>query len=170
MKRVVGLDLSLTATGIVALNEGEIVKQNVISYPKLKGWKRMNLIVGDITEFLEEVNPELVCVEGYAFGAKFNREKLGELGGIIRFNCLYLGCISYIDISPPSLKKFATGKGNCKKEIVMMKVLKEYNIEFENNNLCDAFVLAKIADALVRKVKLKNKIQEEIISKLKKDL
>jgi len=170
MKNVVGIDLSYTATGIIWLRDGEILRQKVIKFPKLKGWERIDNITYDIDRLLHDARPDLICIEGYSFGSTFGMGvTIGELGGIVRYNSLYSEDYKYIDVAPTQLKKFATGKGIGKKELIMMKVLKEYGIEFEDNNLCDAFVLAKIADALVRSVKLKNKAQQEIIEKLKKE-
>jgi len=49
--------------------------------------------------------------------------------------------------TPTELKKFITGKGNAKKQIIIQQVYKKYGIEFEDDNLADAFVLAKMAEA-----------------------
>ncbi|MGD2073064.1 MAG: hypothetical protein PVG65_06210, partial [Candidatus Thorarchaeota archaeon] len=48
-------------------------------------------------------------------------------------------------IAPSTLKKFVTGKGNCKKELILLKVYQKFEIEFDNHNLADAFSLAKMA-------------------------
>jgi Holliday junction resolvasome RuvABC endonuclease subunit len=92
-----------------------------------------------------------VAIEGYAPSAKFNRELLGELGGIIRLavhEALHEVCPPPLIVSPSSLKKFATGKGNVPKDNVMLAVYKKWDAEFTSNDLADAYTLARIAYAV----------------------
>lgn len=92
-----------------------------------------------------------VCMEGYAPGAKFQREQLGELGAAVKyalFNALPYPVGHPTIVSPGQLKKFATGKGVAAKDIVIKEVFKKWGADFNDNNLADAFVLAKIAFAL----------------------
>ena len=53
--------------------------------------------------------------------------------------------INYKIITPGTLKKFICGKGNAKKDLMLMKVYKKFGIEFEDDNLCDAYSLARLA-------------------------
>lgn len=53
--------------------------------------------------------------------------------------------VNYKVIAPGTLKKFITGKGNAKKDLMLMKVYKKFGIEFEDDNLCDAYSLARLA-------------------------
>jgi len=53
--------------------------------------------------------------------------------------------IKYKVITPGTLKKFVAGKGNVKKELMLLKTYKKWGIEFDNNNLCDAYGLARLA-------------------------
>lgn len=48
-------------------------------------------------------------------------------------------------ITPNAIKKFVTGKGIARKELMLLKVYKRWGIEFEDNNLCDAYSLARLA-------------------------
>jgi len=66
------------------------------------------------------------------------------------------------------LKKFVCGKGGVKKEVILLHTYKRYNETFENNNICDAFVLAKIAEAIInQEIKLTD-FQENIIKNVNK--
>jgi len=58
---------------------------------------------------------------------------------------LYNEMKSYIITTPTTLKKFITGKGNAKKELMLLKVYKKWGKEFDNNNICDAYSLAEYA-------------------------
>ena len=53
--------------------------------------------------------------------------------------------INYNVITPGTIKKFITGKGTAKKDLMLLKVYKKFGIEFENDNLCDAYSLARLA-------------------------
>jgi hypothetical protein len=90
---VVGLDLSLTETGVSCGKHGELVIK-----PKLKGVERLWQIEKEV--FKHTHHADLVVIEGYSFGSKgraiFN---IGELGGVIRL-MLYKGNHNFIEVPP----------------------------------------------------------------------
>jgi len=53
--------------------------------------------------------------------------------------------IEYKVITPGTIKKFITGKGTAKKDLMLLKVYKKFGVEFEDDNLCDAYSLARLA-------------------------
>lgn len=138
-----GLDLSLTATGIAELSDvgfGAIT----LDTGKKRGNDRLQYIRERIALRLEGCKG--VGIEGYAMGAKFNREAMGELGGIVRM-LLWERGVPYVNIAPNALKKFITGKGNASgKGLVMVEVYKRYQITAEDDNQADALVLAHMAE------------------------
>lgn len=143
----VGIDLSLTGTGFIILNEeGEIVKQELISTKSSDIIeKRLIEIQGKLFLFLEIEKVYTIYIEGLSFGSKGQSIlELGALHYFIRI-FLYQNNIKYKIIPPGVLKKFITGKGNAKKNLMLLKVFKKWGIEFEDDNLCDAFSLAKMA-------------------------
>jgi Holliday junction resolvasome RuvABC endonuclease subunit len=81
-------------------------------------------------------------MEGYAFGAKFAREILGELGGILKLAVNDYACADLLVVSPNELKKYATGKGNAKKQDVLLGIYKNWEVSFDDDNQADAFALA----------------------------
>ncbi len=143
----VGIDLSLTGTGLVILYEnGDIIEQKLISTKSSEIIEKRLLKIQEEISFISEINRlQNVYIEGLSFGSKGQSIlELGALHYFIRI-FLYQKNINYKAISPGSLKKFVTGKGNAKKNLMLMKVYKKWNIEFEDDNLCDAFSLAKMA-------------------------
>ena len=40
------------------------------------------------------------------------------------------------------LKKYATGKGNCEKNLILLSVYKNFGQEFKSDDIADAYVLA----------------------------
>ena len=53
--------------------------------------------------------------------------------------------VNFKVIAPGTLKKFVTGKGNSKKDLMLLKTYKKWGVEFEDDNLCDAYGLARMA-------------------------
>ena len=105
--------------------------------------ERLSHIKKNIVYIIKKYNINFVGIEDYSYGSKGQAIiNLGELGGIIRLY-LYEHKIIFKVISPTTIKKFITNKGNSKKELMLLKVYKKYGIEFENNNICDAYALGK---------------------------
>jgi len=145
MKNFVGVDLSLTETGLVVLDRNfKILQQILVSTnPTVNIECRISEIKESIWKFFNK--DSVIYIEGLSFGSRGG--KMLELGGLhyyIRTH-LYLTGFDFKTVPPTSLKKFITGKGNCKKELMLLKVYKKFGIEFDNNNLCDAYSLARLA-------------------------
>ena len=80
-------------------------------------------------------------MEGYAYGAKLNREKLGELGGIVKLAVRHVLHTDPVSVPPTTLKQFATGSGKASKE-QMVTAVQQFDPEITNDNLADAYLLA----------------------------
>ena len=63
-------------------------------------------------------------------------------------------------------KKFITGKGNAPKEFMLMEVYKRFNEEFRDNNICDAYCLARVGDMIINPNDQLLSYQQEVINKL----
>lgn len=149
---IIGLDLSLTGTGICvyyipadASDLKPCIETNRLEND-LTGPERLIFIREKVVESCR--GAELVCLENYAFGRPNQAHQVGELGGVVRV-ALHEAGIKYVEVTPNQLKKFATGKGGAKKEEVMLGVYKKWQKEFPSNDETDAFVLAKIGETLV---------------------
>lgn len=172
----VGLDLSYTSTGIGVLVDGAFSEQwsEVFKTAKSKtsepydsikrAMKVANVVRHKISQLATQAEQSQgslsVWIEGYAYGAFANRERLGELGGIVKTAILEAG-YEYDVLPVTSVRKFVCGKGNARKEMVMMSLLKRYDIEITQNDLADAVGLALTGDAIalarvaaIEKVKL----------------
>lgn len=136
MTRVVGLDLSLSATGIA----------DVLGVRTLKSRKTgpARLIELRDAVLVSCLAADIVALEGYSMGSHdAHAHALGELSGVVRV-ALYEKGITYVDIAPSTNKKFATGKGNANKEAMLLAAARKADalgIEITNNNEADAFWL-----------------------------
>ncbi len=154
----VGIDPSLTATGLVIIdNFGKLLHSKIIS-SKLSGPARLahirDSVYNELSEFLTK--PSLICIEHYAMGCKFGREAAGELGGVLRV-LFYENECEYLEIPPLRLKQYATGKATAEKDHILMAVYKKWGVEFAKNDEADAFILAQMARAITI---FKNKIYD----------
>lgn len=178
MIATIGIDPSLTGTGVVVLVDGKLKEKALIKTKPdvektpvnelkrlLNITSKIQLITNKYTQYTE-----MVVIEGLSFGAR-NTTALIQLSGLnylIR-KLLYELNIPFTICAPTTLKKFICGKGNAQKDLVMMKVYKRYNVTLTNDNEADAYVMSRIADALVREVKLTT-FQKEVINLLKQQL
>lgn len=85
--------------------------------------------------------PSVVVMEGYANAAKFGREVAGELGGTIKLVVFEVTGSPPLVVPPTSLKKFVTGKGNAKKNEMLLGVYKQWGVSFADDNQADAYAL-----------------------------
>lgn len=142
---VIGLDLSLTATGIAhPAGEVEVIRPEKID-KGIAGHPRIELIRSRIAEVVSaHTLIELVVIEGYSYGSHlaYARE-IGELGGVIR-NHLYQERVAYLDVPPNTLKKIATGNGRATKVQVMQAAKKRLDYEGSDDNESDALWLRAI--------------------------
>lgn len=164
-KIVAGLDLSLTSTGYSVL-EGDCILERGRLGVSYKDFRRVVFIADEIEQLCKKRKPELVCIEGYSFASQNHRlADLGELGGLTKYKLIKLG-VPWLIVSPNQLKKFVTGKGSGKKNVVIMHTYKKYGVEFESDDECDAYVLARIAQACSEDFEKLDKAQTEVVNKI----
>lgn len=135
------LDLSLTSTGGARYGETFTIKS------KLRGTERLREILEDVmTRADRPPQVRLVIIEGYAMGGMGRVFDIGELGGVIKLGLLYKKLPVAI-IPPSSLKKFATGKGNAKKDDMLEAAIRYFDFTGHGNDEADAWLLLKMAEA-----------------------
>lgn len=145
----IGIDQSYTGFGFVVLDETGHCHQKTLRKYELKKYEsesaRLEAIYTELEEFFNLalcMTPNIkVFMEGYAYGAKLNREKLGELGGVVKLACQIVLCTAPTSIAPKALKSFATGKGTASKS-EMVLAAQQFDPEITNDNLADAYLLA----------------------------
>ena len=141
LRPVVGLDLSLTSTGIAHFDEVSVIRSSS------KGMQRIDEIRNTVMGVIGFMDDPLVVIEGYAFAKKTaHAAALGELGGVIRWT-LFTEGIQYVEVPPTSRAKFASGRGNAPKSEVVSAVSARTGMVFSGagaDDLCDAFVLQEM--------------------------
>jgi crossover junction endodeoxyribonuclease RuvC len=141
----VGLDLSLSSSGLVVLTEDcNILSQKLISSPTKESIEyRISYIASQIFSEIKQYEPHIICIEGLSFGS--HGQSVLDLAGLNLFvrTCLYNESKKFYVISPTTLKKYVTGTGKAKKELMLLKVYKKFGVEFESSDLCDAYTLSR---------------------------
>ena len=135
---IVGLDLSLSSTG-VATPKGtfSLVPKKIVGEERL-WWLREN-IANSIWDL--ERKADVVVLEGYSYSSKFHRgEAIAELGGVVKM-WLHDNRMPFVVVPPAVLKVYATGKGNATKDEVLVQGVKRSGIEFGSSDAADAWWL-----------------------------
>ena len=143
---VMGLDLSLTGTGIALIGDSGI-RTGLLTSKGTKAdtledrFTRLQTIVNQIRAHAPE--NALIVVEGPSFasvgGAHHDRSGLWWL--VVAQ--LQLDHYTVVTVPPTVLKKYVTGKGNASKDDVLLAVDRRYpDAHVTDNNTADAVVLA----------------------------
>lgn len=151
MDNIIGLDVSLTSTGMATWDSESNVFTRPDQFPS--SMERydyiLNMIMLEISSVWNDVgDPPCVMIEGYAFAKRSSHAHAqGELGGIIRRE-LWMKEIPYVEVPPNNLKQFATGKGNASKADVISAVTLKTGREWIGKGAedrVDAWVLRQMA-------------------------
>ena len=144
---IIGMDLSLTSTGIAVYARGRITTLRLRS--KHSGLERLLDLRAQLGAFLYTHKPGLIGIEGYSFGSKNSRaHSIGEWGGVAKLTVSE--CRSaptgYL-VSPVTLKKFMTGNHQAKKPEVVLHLFKRYGIEVPQEDEADAACISILIGA-----------------------
>jgi crossover junction endodeoxyribonuclease RuvC len=168
---VAAIDPSLTSTGVcLGTDDDDFIVKCCNSKPRgktvLDRVKRYEQLIGDINRLLDVVKPRLILIEEYAYSKNMGGQMyLGEFGGLLRWHlCDYTPHV--IEVTASCLKKFATGKGNAPKDVVMAHVAQRYGKLFQNNDEADSFVLYQMALQIIGRAEPANQAQSEAVAKV----
>lgn len=172
---ILGIDPSLSNTGLCWGSGPDEQKSKRIGYKLAKGvdtkelcnrMHRVGRLVCQVETELDELKPDLALIESYSFSSRNGGEYLGEYGGVLRRSLL--SCVpKVVEVAPTMVKKFATGKGNSKKEVIIGHIQKRWGVLFENSDEADAYVLYRIGLCYAGICEPENQAQAEVIKKLK---
>ncbi|HXM55360.1 MAG TPA: hypothetical protein VOB72_08215 [Candidatus Dormibacteraeota bacterium] len=130
--RVAGLDLSMSATGVASISGlARTIR------PRTAGDRRLVEILDDVLSAVAAAT--LVAIEDLPTNAK-GAGITGMVHGTVRAALLRQGT-PYVLITPATLKKFATGRGNVGKPEMAVALFKRAGIELADDNQVDAWWL-----------------------------
>lgn len=138
--KVIGLDLSLTSTGIAG-SAGWT--ERIRSHPsaEVTPFSRLRIIRAIVMDHVRRA--DMVVVEGLAIsrqtGQHLTRAGLWHLV----MEEIDAAGIPWAEVSPTAVKRYATGKGNAGKDDVLAAVVRRFPyIDVNGNDEADALVLA----------------------------
>jgi crossover junction endodeoxyribonuclease RuvC len=142
--------------------DGNVLVQKEITSKSKKDPQRFIDLAREV--YFHLFDDDKVAIEGFSYGSKGKGVSTQYgIGWIIRTKLINH---DYKDIPPSVLKKFATGKGNVKKENMILPIYQKWGFESDSDNIRDAYVLARISMALDG-IGTLTKYQEEVIEKIK---
>jgi Holliday junction resolvasome RuvABC endonuclease subunit len=178
MKKFVGIDYSLAGPAVVVI-DGEPsfyyltekkkfvgpIKHNLFGtqYPEyMCESDRYDRICSWVLNIMEKHNisaSDSIYIEGYSFGSSGSSlAQIHENCGVLKYE-LFKGGYTYNTVPPTSVKKFATGKGNAKKDQMCQQFIDDTGIKLHEEfgskkidskpaqDLVDAYYIAKWGQA-----------------------
>ncbi len=154
--KVLGIDQSYNSSGIVVLEDDDIIHAECFkSNKEFNRFGQAYEITIHIANVIDTFKPDLIAIEGLAFGMKGNVTRdLGGLQFVIIAHLQEVKKLSVKIIAPLTIKKFATGNGRAQKN-AMIESLPNYALNIFLRlgvkkttglaDLADAFWIAKTA-------------------------
>lgn len=142
--RVVGLDLSLTSTGVAVIKNGQVGLTVIRPDPTGHDHARIDYVRSHVWGLTQRTS--LVVIEGPSYGSVTGKQH--ERAGLwwICARMLWRAGTPYAVVSPSALKKYALGKGSGKgtgKDQVLAAAIRRYPMaDADGNDVADALVLA----------------------------
>ena len=169
---IIGVDIGLAKLGIcsISVSDKPFKKLDIKQMTtfrlngKIEKQNRLPTFLLEYTETIARIirEADLIIIEK-PFGLRGYATVLFELFGIIKFIGI-INEIKFVEISPKTLKKFATGKGNAQKSSMVLKAYKEFKIEGNSEDEIDALWCALVGDCLSFKHKYSKNRNNSLIS------
>jgi len=164
----IGIDQSLTGFALTAIEMGNPSKYHTWVYKSpYFGIERLvdiRQFLFDHFDYLSENNGiDDIAMEGTVL-ASHSALVLGELSALVK-----LTVYDYFDdgtrfplmVPPMTLKKYAAGKGNAKKQEMLLQMYKRWGVEFNDDNAADSYALARLAAGIHQ-----DKVEESVVKQM----
>lgn len=157
----VGVDLSLTSTGIVAVcgpgadykpkTGPQVLRQLRVVTKELRGYPRLDVVSNALQQTHEwlcarALRPRVYVFEGPVFGSH-SASPLGQLHGVVKMDLLRrpdVDSFAVFDIPATTLKKFVTGSGKGEKNVMMKKIQMRWGFDSDFDDECDAYACSMV--------------------------
>lgn len=137
--RVVGLDYSLTSTGVATTHPHKAT----LIRPRTKGHARLEELKTSVTALVRQARPALVVIESGSYAS--TSSTFHQLAGgwwLVAHEIYRLG-VPYATVAPGTLKRYATGSGTADKDTMVAAARAAWpNVLVTNDDAADALWLA----------------------------
>lgn len=146
---ILAIDQSYTSSGIVVLNGDDVVfAERFVSDTSIDKFERAWNIADRVILIAKEYNVKTVGLEGLAFAKTGDATRdLAGLQYVIVTKLRFVEGYDVTVISPNTVKKVATGKGNAKKEVLLEHLPKEALKKFQELGVKKTTGLLDLTDA-----------------------
>lgn len=165
----IGIDQSLTGFALSAINKKD-PKEHITwvyksPYFGVERLADIRIFIQDHFDYLAENKNHIhdIAMEGTVLASQAALV-LGELSATVRMTIF-----DYFDdhrrfplkVPPMTLKKYAAGKGNAKKQEMLLQIYKRWGLEFLDDNAADAYALGR----LVSKTSI-NEVEKAVVEQM----
>ena len=158
--KIIAIDQSFRSTGICVFINGKLMHaEKYVSDESKDKFNRAWEIATYIRKITKTFDCDIVALEGLAFSSKGNATR--DLAGLQFTIVTLLKFVEKLDVeivAPNTVKKFATGKGNCKKTLMMDFLPPDVKLFFTDTlnlkkttglgDLTDAYFIGKTVEHL----------------------
>lgn len=144
--KIIGIDPSLTSTGLAVIEPGKFVHTGTI-LGRGVGIPRMRQTRTSVGAWLGAWNQatDLAVIEGPSYNSMSGQKGHHERAGLwwLLVDMLVKRGVQYAVVPPACRARYATGKGNAGKDAVLAAVVRRYaDVDVTGNDQADALVLA----------------------------
>lgn len=146
----IGIDQALQKIGLAVLRDGEAVLLKLLKPPPdVSGGQRL-VTLRDQLQIALEAFPEAkgVAMEGQSYNSVGQLDQLGQIAGVVQMFIIDKYKVVPTMVPPTVLKKFVAGNGQATKTQMMRQTSDEWGLVIDNDDICDAHGLARIAQQL----------------------
>jgi hypothetical protein len=160
-QKIMAFDQSIEGFGACLLVQGSAELAKKLSHGGKEGFDRVVTLTEQAAKLVEEYKPDVVVMEGYAFGANTNvLTQLAELGGCLKLGINILGYKpgwsrirsgerAFLVQTCGQMKKFCLGQDTKKDSGYLLKVMEKLKVRFTDDNIADAYMHAYMASLVV---------------------
>lgn len=153
-KITLGIDQSLTGFGLTIMSIDEptqyitwVYKSPYFGIERLVDIRQWLIDNFNYVEYELDMEIVDIAMEGTVLASQ-SALLLGELSAVVRLAIYdhFEDDLRYpLRVPPMTLKKYAAGKGNAKKQEMLLQMYKRWGIEFSDDNAADSYALARLA-------------------------
>jgi Holliday junction resolvasome RuvABC endonuclease subunit len=168
---ILGLDLSLTGTGMSVVQSGAADGKGLLATinttAKTRTEDRLITIRRTVAQASSGIDAAII--EGLSYGSVGGAQaERSALHWMVRVDLYQMG-IPYVVVTPMSLKKFVCGSAKVEKSMMIREVFRRWNVEAANDNEADAAALAHLGLVYYGQAEHQTVAQQEVVFKLKKE-
>jgi crossover junction endodeoxyribonuclease RuvC len=148
MTTIVGIDLSLTCTGVAIIRDGQAITGRITSKGKADATLdqrviRLHNLALEIGLRAADAKPDLVLIEAPAYSKSMG--SMHDRSGLWWLTVDLIDSLDrpIVEVTSGGRAKYATGKGNASKDDVLSAVVRRYStVDVNGNDEADALILA----------------------------